>query len=421
MLATGGTGGHIYPALAVAEVLAARGFEPVFIGQKAGLEAQLVPAAGLPFYGVRAGKWHRGRPDPRQAVQAALGLRDAVTLLRQLRPALVVGFGGFASFPALAAARTLGVPYALHEQNAFPGKVTRWFAGGARFVAAAAGEVNAHLPVTAEIVGLPIRETRVPKREARRRLGLPEGGVVTLVMGGSQGSLTLNRAVPKAFAELSTELSTVAKDDLYVLHSSGPAHLGATQAHAARSNYRVDAYVESVLAWSAADLGVTRSGNGTLAEAAFYGVPLVMVPLPSAAENHQLRNAEAVAAAGAGVVVEETELKTLARAWEGLLEPATRDKMSAQARLRSPAGAAERLAELVERTLHTGAVSSTGASTVRASKVRASKKEREPEDRTPKESIAAKLLENEVDKKEARRNERRNGLRGNEQTMQKTV
>ncbi len=268
VLATGGTGGHIYPALAVAEVLAARGLEPVFIGQKTGLEAQLVPAAGLPFYGVRAGKWHRGRPDPRQAALAALGLRDAAALLRRLRPALVVGFGGFASFPALAAARTLGVPYALHEQNAFPGKVTRWFAGGARFVAAAAAEVNAHLPVTAEVVGLPIRETRVPKREARRRLALPEAGVVTLVMGGSQGSVTLNRAVPEAFAALPERVKT----DLYVLHSSGPAHLGATQAHAPETNYRVDAYVESVLAWSAADLGVTRSGNGTLAEAAFYGV-----------------------------------------------------------------------------------------------------------------------------------------------------
>ena len=432
MLATGGTGGHIYPALAVAEVLAARGLEPVFVGQKTGLEAQLVPAAGLPFYGVRAGKWHRGRPDPRQAALAALGLRDALKLLRQLRPALVVGFGGFASFPALAAARTLGVPYALHEQNAFPGKVTRWFAGGARFVAAAAGEVNAHLPVKAEVVGLPIRETRVPKGEARRRLGLPEEGVVTFVMGGSQGSATLNRAVPEAFAKLAAELPSGAGDNLYVLHSSGPAHLGATRARAtethtatysptyAKAHYRVDAYVESVLAWSAADLGVTRSGNGTLAEAAFYGVPLVMVPLPTAAEDHQLRNAEAVAAAGAGVVVEEKALRTLPNVWAGLLEPATRHKMSAQARLRSPAGAAERLATLIERTLHTGAVGATGASNVRASE-----KEREPEDRTlketPRETMAAKLLEHDVAEREARRNERRQGLRGNEQTMQETT
>ena len=347
VMATGGTGGHIYPAVAVARDLELRGYRTAFIGQKTGLEARLVPAEGLPFYGVRAGKWHRGRPDPRQAAQAALGLRDAVTLLRRLRPALVLGFGGFASFPALAAARVLGVPYALHEQNVYPGMVTRWFARGARFVAAAAAEVNAQLPVTAEVVGLPVREQRVAKGDARRQLGLPEQATVTFVMGGSQGSAVLNRAVPEAFTALS-ETAT----DLYVLHSSGPAHVEGTQARTAgRPRYRVDALLWSVLAWSAADLGITRGGNGTLAEAAFHGVPLLMVPLPSAAENHQLHNARAVEAAGAGTVVEETNLGLLARTWGKLLDPDVRAAMSARARLRSPEGAAARLAGLVEGTL----------------------------------------------------------------------
>ena len=190
----------------------------------------------------------------------------------------------------------------------------------------------------------------MPKQEARGRLGLPDTGLVTLVMGGSQGSLVLNRAVPEAFKRLPENV----KRDLTVLHSSGPAHLEATQA-AARGlpNYRVDPYLESVLAWSAADLGVTRSGNGTLAEAAFHGVPLVTVPLPSAAENHQLYNAQALQAAGAGVVVEERELDKLTAAWADVLEPTTRTAMSARARERSPAGAAARLAELTLRTLHT--------------------------------------------------------------------
>lgn len=350
VLATGGTGGHIYPAVAAARELGRRGVGVAFVGQAEGLEARVVPAEGLPFYGVRAGKWHRGRPDPRQAVRAALGFADAVTLLRRLRPPLVLGFGGFASFPALAAARLLGIPYALHEQNVFPGKVVRWFAKGARFVAVAAAETGRHLDVPAIPVGLPVRELRVPKQEARRRLGLPETGLVTLVMGGSQGSLVLNRAVPEAFRRLPEALKT----DLTVLHSSGPAHLAATQA-AARDlpNYRVDPYLEGVLAWSAADSGVTRSGNGTLAEAAFHGVPLVMVPLPSAAENHQLFNAQALQAAGAGRVVEERELDKLAAAWADVLEPATRTAMSTRAAERSPAGAAARLAELTLRTLHT--------------------------------------------------------------------
>lgn len=353
LLATGGTGGHIYPAVAVAGELTARGYEVVFVGQRGGLEARLVPAEGGTFYGVRAGKWHRGRPDPRQALRAALGLTDAAALLRTLRPALVVGFGGFASFPALAAARLLGVPYALHEQNAYPGKVTRWFAGGARFLAAAQAEVATHLPGSAgllEVTGVPVREARVPKTEARRRLGLPETGVLTLVMGGSQGSLRLNEAVPAAFSAL----PTARRQHLRVLHSSGPAHLEATRPRAAGlDGYRVDAYVESVLAWSAADLGISRGGNGTLAEAAFHGVPLIIVPLPSAAENHQLHNARAVQAAGAGAVVEERELNTLAKVWARLLEPSVYGAMALKARARSPEGAARALAGLIERTLLT--------------------------------------------------------------------
>lgn len=345
VMATGGTGGHIYPAVAVAGALLRRGFEVAFVGQRTGLEARLVPAEGLPFYGVRAGKWHRGRPDPRQAAQAALGLRDAAMLLRQLRPALVVGFGGFASFPALAAARVLGIPYALHEQNAYPGKVTRWFAPSAQFVAAAQAEVSAHLPVRAEVVGMPVREQRLGKAAARRQLGFPETGVVTLVMGGSQGSLTLNKTVPDAFKRLPEARVT----NHYVLHSSGLAHAeGMRERTAGLSRYRVDAYLESVLAWSAADLGISRAGTGTLAEAAFHGVPLIMVPLPSAAENHQLHNARAATAAGAGITVEETALATLEEAWQTLLDPVVRQTMRVQARLRSPEGAGERLADLVE-------------------------------------------------------------------------
>lgn len=348
VMATGGTGGHIYPAVAVARELAGRGCQVAFIGQQTGLEARLIPAEGLPFYGVRAGKWHRDRPDPRQAVRAALGLRDAAMLLRQLRPALVVGFGGFASFPALAAARVLGIPYALHEQNAYPGKVTRWFAPSARFVAAAQAEVGTHLPVGAEVVGMPVREERLGRAAARRQLGLPETATVTLVMGGSQGSLVLNEAVPSAFERLPERTRT----DLRVLHSSGPAHVEKTRERAAGSTrYRVDGYLESVLAWSAADLGISRAGTGTLAEAAFHGVPLIMVPLPSAAENHQLHNARAAEAAGAGITVEESTLATLEEAWQTLLDPVVRQKMRAQARLRSPEGAGERLADLIEHQL----------------------------------------------------------------------
>lgn len=366
LLSTGGTGGHIYPAVALAQALTARGCEVAFIGQRGGMEARLVSAEAFPFWGVRAGKWDRGRPDPRQAVRAALGLKDALGVVRRLRPALVVGFGGFASFPGLAAARLLGVPWALHEQNAYPGLVTRLFARGARFLAVAQTEVAAHLPRAARArvvhVGMPVRETRVPKREARRRLGLPETGTLTLVLGGSQGSLSLNRTVPEAFAQLGSELDPHLEVAPHVvLHSSGAAHLEAvTQtvrgrlAPAQRGRYQVAGYLDTVLAWSAADLGVTRAGTGTLAEAAFHGVPLIMIPLSTAAEDHQLHNAQAVARAGAGTVLTERDLNpgALAAAWRALLAPEARAHASKAARERSPEGAAARLGERVLAELY---------------------------------------------------------------------
>lgn len=359
LLATGGTGGHIYPALALARALAACGYEVAFIGQQGGLEAKLVPDAGFAFWGVRAGKYDRSRPDPRQAVWAALGLSDALAALRRLRPALVVGFGGFAAFPGLAAARLSGVPWALHEQNAYPGLVTRLFARGARFIGVAQPGVAAHLPRAARervvTVGMPVREERLPKSEARRRLGLPEAVTLTLVLGGSQGSALLNRAVPEAFAALGAQAPH------WVLHSSGAAHLETVRAHlqsclspSQRERYRVAPYLDTVLAWSAADLGVTRAGTGTLAEAAFHGVPLLMVPLSTAADNHQLHNARAVARDRAGTVVEERDLQpvTLAAAWRHLLEPETRARAAAAARERSPAGATARLCERVVQELN---------------------------------------------------------------------
>ena len=351
LLSTGGTGGHIYPAFATAKELEARGFDVAFIGQRGGMEARLVPGAGFAFHGVRAGKWHRGRPDPRQAVQAGLGLWDAVKVVRELKPSLVVGFGGFASFPGLAAATALRVPIALHEQNAFPGKVTRWFARRAVFIATANEEVAVHLPLYDRKlvqVGVPVREVRLDKKEARRRLGLSETDVLTLVMGGSQGSVSLNEHVPKAFGDLQSS----AREPLSVLHSSGERHLQTVKSHTeGLHNYRVDSFVDAVVAWSAADLAITRAGNGALAEAAFHGVPLVMIPLASSAENHQLHNARAVEAAGAGKVVEERDLGRLVAAWRSLLDADARQAAGAAARRRSPEGAAARLARLIDESV----------------------------------------------------------------------
>lgn len=345
LFATGGTGGHIYPALSVAREARARGYAAVFLGGADGMEASVVPEAGFAFHGVATGKWNRDRPDPRQALKAARGLAQAVSLMKRLEPALAIGFGGFASFPGLAAARVSGVPYVLHEGNAYPGKVTRWFARGAAAVAVSQQAAANHLQAKKTIVtGFPVREERVEKAEARARLKLPETGPLTFVMGGSQGSVVLNGAAPMAFKAL-TQPGTV-------LHSTGrrwEAHV--EEQTRGLPGYVTTGFVDAALAWSAADLAITRAGTGTLSEAAFHRVPIIMVPLPSSAENHQLHNAKTVAAAGAGWVVEEKDLGGLSAVWQHALEFEVLDRASEAARALSPQGAARAVVDLIDSIL----------------------------------------------------------------------
>ncbi len=342
VLATGGTGGHVFPALAVAREAAARGLSAVVLGAGGGIEQRLAASAGVAFVGVSAGKWERGRPSPLQALRAAAGVAEAVPVLRRLRPRVVVGFGGFASFPGAAAAALLGLPLALHEGNAYPSAVNRWLAGRARLVVLAQEEALGHLRGVrrSAVAPFPVREERLPRDEAREALGLPREAVVTLVMGGSQGSATLNREAPRAYRGL----GPTAPDgrEHHVVHAAGLGRSGEVDA-AGLPRYHVHEFVDAAVAWSAADLAVTRAGIGTLSEAAYHGVPLVMVPLPGSAEDHQLYNARAVAAAGAGVVVEEREVSALGSAWRSLLEPEARASASASAARRTPAGAARRI------------------------------------------------------------------------------
>ena len=350
LFATGGTGGHIYPALAIAREALSRGYSVSFLGQAEGMEARIVPREGFKFHGVMAGKWDRQRPDPRQALRAGQGLWQALRLVKRLKPDLVVGFGGFASFPGLAAARLLRVPYVLHEGNAYPGRVVRWFAGRAAAVAVTSEAARPHLSARVRVVvtGFPVREERVGKAEARAQLGLPAGGVLALVMGGSQGSRVLNEAVPEAYRSLN--------DPPLVLHGTGerwlePVRARLHQLGVPQDRYHTSGFLDARLAWSAADVAIVRAGISTLAEAAYHGVPVLMVPLPSAAENHQLHNARAVAAARAGWLVEERDLSTLASTWQQALDSERRRQASAAARRLSPAGAAAALVRLIDEQL----------------------------------------------------------------------
>ena len=344
LLATGGSGGHVYPAVALARAARSRGAEVLLLGAENGMEADLVPAAGLPFVGVPTGKFDRQRPDPRAPLRSLAGVWRARRELLRWRPQLVVGFGGFASFPGSAAALLTRTPLVLHETNAVPGLVTRTLARRARLVVVCQPETAARLPrAEVRVVPFPVREERVARETARRTLGIPPEALVTLVMGGSQGALALNRTVPRLI-----DLVAALDARLWVLHATGPRWLASVgEAVAGRERYRTEAFVDATLAWSAADLAITRGGYGTLAEAAYHAVPLVVVPLPSAADDHQRHNAEALARAGAGFCVPQGDDDALVAAWTALLDDARRAAAARAQTARSPAGGTHTLLETV--------------------------------------------------------------------------
>lgn len=388
VLATGGTGGHIYPAVATARALMARGHGALILGQRGGMEERVAAEQGLEFQGVAAGKLARsgqGRADPRELLRAGAGVLQARTLLARLRPGVVVGFGGFASLPGVLAAQALGIPTVLHEQNARLGLTQRLAVRGAKAVGTAYPEVVGLDHRKATLVGMPVREERMARAEALARLGLQAGPLTIFVMGGSQGSLFLNNAVPDTLRNIfggeglvDHELGVMTpridldfglepgteppgRPDLgagvQVVHSTGPRWMSEVAPRVRDLDwYHVSGYVDAVAAWSAADLAITRGGTGTLAEAAFHGVPLIMVPLPESAENHQWHNAMTVQRAGAGRVVEQEKVEeALGRAVLECAAAGTRIAMRAAALKRSQPGAAERFADLVERHLRTGA------------------------------------------------------------------
>jgi len=339
-LATGGTGGHVFPALALATAARAAGWSVALLGGDGGPESAWAAAEGVPFVGVPAGKLDRERPDPRQLLMALRGALRAVGLLRRARPDLLIGFGGFASLPGVAAAWWTRTPYVLHETNAVPGLVTRAFARGAKLVVVTQAVTAARVPRAATtLVPLPVRERRIPRAEARAALGIPADATLTLVLGGSQGSAYLNEAIPPIAARLQAE-----RPDLWLLHQTGERWLDDVQRRVgAPPRTRFAGFVDAATAFAAADLAVTRAGFGTLAEAGFHGVPLVVVPLPSAAEDHQRHNAEALAAEGAGSWARQGDEAALEAAWRALLDAEVRARAAAAARARSPEGGAERL------------------------------------------------------------------------------
>jgi UDP-N-acetylglucosamine--N-acetylmuramyl-(pentapeptide) pyrophosphoryl-undecaprenol N-acetylglucosamine transferase len=349
LLATGGTGGHIYPAVAVAGVLRERGHEVALAGQRGGMEERIAAGHGLEFHGLHAGKWDRGSIDPRWILGALNGLLQARALLRRLRPRAVVGFGGFAAFPAVAAAQMLGIATALHEQNARPGRVNLLVAPRARVIATAepsgARAMSRRAPgARVEVVGMPIVERRAERCASRRRFELDPYRPTLLIFGGSLGSPVLNELAPRCTAALGAQWQ--------VLHGVGRRFADELLPRLDRPGHRALPYIEDMpAAYAAADLALTRAGAMTIAELAYHRVPSLLVPWKDAADAHQAGNARALERAGAAAVLEEHELDRLPEVLSSLAAPERRARLAGRIGELARPGAAAALATLVEELL----------------------------------------------------------------------
>jgi UDP-N-acetylglucosamine--N-acetylmuramyl-(pentapeptide) pyrophosphoryl-undecaprenol N-acetylglucosamine transferase len=312
LLAGGGTGGHVFPAVALAEEWTARGGRVVFVGSPQGLEARVVPELGYDFVAVDSRRLKNAGTVERLRSLAGMpsALWTARRLVRRLRPDVVLGVGGYVSGPVVLAAALSGWPCAVAEQNARPGLTNRILGRFVRRVYTAFPEAAERLPAGK------VRELGNPVRNEIRLLAesAPEAGRDhhVLVLGGSQGARALNQKLPPAVAALA------ARHPLHVRHQAGRGNGDAVReayAEAGVTDVLVEEFIDDVAgAMADADLVVARAGATTVAELACVGRPALFVPFPYAADDHQAANARALVQAGAARVVVQSELDPAALA-----------------------------------------------------------------------------------------------------------
>lgn len=304
MVMAGGTGGHVYPAMAVADYLKAEGWNIVWLCTEGGMENRLIDGKGydkamMHMQGVR-GKGLLGwllLP-----LKLAKAFAESRTAIQAYQPDVVLGMGGFAAFPGGVMARLMGKPLVIHEQNSVAGltnKVLAKFANKVLAAFPAAFGKRASLvgnPVRAEITQLPAPEVRFAGRDAALRL---------LVVGGSLGAQALNEFLPQALAKLPEEARPL------VVHQAGVKHIDALRAHYEQAGVAAEtrAFIEDMAAmYDWADFVICRSGALTVAEVSAVGIGALMVPFPFAVDDHQTTNAAYLAEAGAAILVQQKDL-----------------------------------------------------------------------------------------------------------------
>ncbi len=306
VIAAGGTGGHVIPALAVAAQLQRRDVPVIWLGTRSGLEARLVPAKGIDIHWISVAGL-RGKTLLQTLIGPLKLLRScwqSLRLVRRLQPQAVLGMGGFVSGPVGIAALCLRTPLVLHEQNAVAGMTNRWLSGRASRVFAAWPGAFGNAGVREQVVGNPVSDdiasmvsdAKPSLRETNRPLRL-------LVVGGSRGARVLNEVVPQAIAQLSASVE--------IHHQAGMQDSDAVKQRyqaATDATWTVADFIDDMAAaYRKADLIICRSGAMTVTELSASGSPSILVPFPHAVDDHQTRNAQQLSQAGAAILMKQSD------------------------------------------------------------------------------------------------------------------
>src|SRR5689334_7808946 len=305
MITTGGTGGHVFPGLAVATKLLARGCRVFWLGTREGMEASLVPQHGvefesLAFRGIRGKGWRTLLLGP---YALALACIDSIRIIRRRRPGVVLGFSGFASFPGALMGVAVGKPLVVHDANAIAGLANRILAHGADRVLL--GFPGALRNARAEWVGNPLRDDIVAVEPPSQRFANRTGPLRLLVVGGSLGAAALNEAIPKAVATIDAGARPI------IVHQAGERHIDKLRAAYASANVTAECvpFIDDMAArYAWADIVICRGGALTVAELAAVGLGAIVVPLPGAIADEQTANARFLEEAGAAIIVAQARL-----------------------------------------------------------------------------------------------------------------
>ena len=308
IIAAGGTGGHINPGIAIANMLKEKGFDIIFVGTDKGMENDLVPKAGYELRHISAMGLNRGfsLKNINTTFSLLKGIRDCKKIIEEEKPDILIGTGGYVTAPLMIAGTSKKIPTMIHESNALPGKTTAWLSSKVDTVAVGFEAALKKLPKAKHAIytGNPTKmKPNSDKLGMKEKLGLA-GKKVVLVFGGSQGAKRINEVMVELINEKMIK-------NCNLIYATGPKNYDEIMAKIPEipENVKIEKYIYNMdEVMSASDLLVCRSGALTTSEIGIVGVPAILIPFPYAAENHQFFNAKALEDVGGGIIIEEKDL-----------------------------------------------------------------------------------------------------------------